>query len=77
MYGAIGTPTKHLTPAEPNKFVGEVHNRMPVLLTEKDFDPWLSGVADLELLKSAPEDMQRCRCQSGSIAIPRQPMIRH
>jgi putative SOS response-associated peptidase YedK len=24
---------------EPNKFVGEVHDRMPVLLAGKDFDP--------------------------------------
>lgn len=30
---------------------------MPVLLAEKDFEPWLSGVAGLELLKPAPEDM--------------------
>src|SRR5271154_3433951 len=28
---------------EPNKFVAEVHDRMPVLLTEKDHEPWLSG----------------------------------
>ena len=25
---------------EPNEFVAEVHDRMPVLLTEKDFEPW-------------------------------------
>jgi putative SOS response-associated peptidase YedK len=24
---------------EPNKFVAEVHDRMPVLLGEKDYDP--------------------------------------
>ena len=41
---------------EPNKFVAEVHDRMPVLLTEKQFDPWLSGEAGVELLKSAPND---------------------
>jgi putative SOS response-associated peptidase YedK len=41
---------------EPNKFVAEVHDRMPVLLTEEQFDPWLSGKAGVEYLKSAPND---------------------
>lgn len=30
---------------------------MPVLLAEKDFEPWLSGAAGLELLTPAPEDV--------------------
>lgn len=42
---------------EPNAFVGEVHDRMPVLLADKDFEPWLSGDAGVELLRPAPEDM--------------------
>ena len=42
---------------EPNKFVAEVHDRMPVLLAEKDYEPWLSGKAGLELLKAAPENV--------------------
>ena len=42
---------------KPNKFVAEVHDRMPVLLEEKDYEPWLSGNAGLELLKPAPENM--------------------
>jgi hypothetical protein len=29
---------------------------MPVLLADKDFEPWLSGKAGLELLKPAPND---------------------
>jgi putative SOS response-associated peptidase YedK len=41
---------------EPNKFVAEVHDRMPVLLTEKQFDPWLSGEAGVESLKPAPNN---------------------
>ena len=36
---------------------GDVHDRMPGLLAEKDFEPWLSGSADLELLKPAPDDL--------------------
>jgi putative SOS response-associated peptidase YedK len=42
---------------EPNEFVAEVHDRMPVLLAEKDYEPWLSGKAGLELLKPAAEDV--------------------
>jgi putative SOS response-associated peptidase YedK len=34
---------------EPNKFVAEVHDRMPVLLAEEGFEPWLSGNAGVEL----------------------------
>jgi putative SOS response-associated peptidase YedK len=42
---------------EPNKFVAEVHDRMPVLLAEKDYEPWLSGKGGLELLKPAAENV--------------------
>jgi putative SOS response-associated peptidase YedK len=42
---------------EPNKFVAEVHDRMPVLLAKNDYEPWLSGKAGLELLKPAAENM--------------------
>jgi len=42
---------------EPNEFVADVHDRMPVLLAEEDFEPWLSGSAGLELLKPAPDDL--------------------
>ena len=40
-----GKPLKSCTMiiTEPNKFVAEVHDRMPVLLAEKDYEPWLSG----------------------------------
>jgi putative SOS response-associated peptidase YedK len=34
-----------------NDFVGEVHDRMPVLLQPNEFEPWLSGEAGRELLK--------------------------
>jgi putative SOS response-associated peptidase YedK len=42
---------------EPNKFVAEVHDRMPVLLAQRDFEPWLSGDGGLELLRPAPDEM--------------------
>ena len=42
---------------EPNDFVAAVHDRMPVLLTEQQFEPWLTGEAGLEYLKPAPNDL--------------------
>jgi putative SOS response-associated peptidase YedK len=42
---------------EPNEFVAEVHDRMPVLLTQEQFVPWLNGDADVEFLKPAPNDL--------------------
>ena len=41
---------------EPNEFVSEVHDRVPALLSEQQFDPWLSGEAGTEILKPAPDD---------------------
>jgi putative SOS response-associated peptidase YedK len=41
---------------EPNEFVAEVHDRMPVLLTPEQFAPWLSGEVGTEVLKPAPND---------------------
>jgi putative SOS response-associated peptidase YedK len=53
-----GKPLKSCTMiiTEPNKFVAEVHDRMPVLLAEKDYEPWLTGKAGLELHKPAAEN---------------------
>jgi len=28
---------------EPNKFAGEIHDRMPVILEAKDFEQWERG----------------------------------
>ena len=42
---------------EPNKFVAEVHDRMPVLLRPDQFDAWLDGSAGKEILVPAAEDM--------------------
>jgi putative SOS response-associated peptidase YedK len=42
---------------EPNGFVSEVHDRMPVLLTQNQFEPWLTGQAGLEMLTPAPDDL--------------------
>ena len=42
---------------EPNTIVADIHDRMPALLSEKDFEPWLGGEASVELLTPAPDDM--------------------
>jgi putative SOS response-associated peptidase YedK len=42
--------------AEPNQFAAEIHDRMPVFLTEQQFAPWLSGEAGAEYLKPVPND---------------------
>jgi putative SOS response-associated peptidase YedK len=41
---------------KPNDFAAEVHDRMPVLLTEAQFAPWLSGEAGVGMLKPTPND---------------------
>ena len=40
-----------------NKFVCDVHDRMPVLLLPDQFTPWLSGTAGVEILKPAANDV--------------------
>jgi putative SOS response-associated peptidase YedK len=41
---------------DPNDFVAEVHNRMPVLLTPEQFGPWLNRETGADYLKPAPND---------------------
>src|SRR5215831_13087019 len=39
-----------------NEFVSKIHDRMPVLLRQKDFDAWLTGHAGVERLRPAAND---------------------
>jgi putative SOS response-associated peptidase YedK len=41
---------------DPNDFAAEIHDRMPVFLTEHQFAPWLSAEAGADYLKPAPND---------------------
>jgi putative SOS response-associated peptidase YedK len=41
---------------EPSDFAADIHDRMPVFLTEQQFGRWLSGEAGAEYLKPAPND---------------------
>jgi putative SOS response-associated peptidase YedK len=54
-----GEPLKSCTMiiSDANVFVGEVHDRMPVLLEPGDFVAWLSGDAGVEILKPAANDV--------------------
>jgi SOS response associated peptidase (SRAP) len=40
---------------EPNDFVAEVHDRMPVLLKPEQFEHWLNGDMGVGELKPAPK----------------------
>lgn len=42
---------------EPNDFVAQYHDRMPVLLTRETLGDWLSGAKGLELLKPDEADL--------------------
>ena len=54
-----GKPLKSCTMiiTEPNKVAAKVHDRMPVLLSPDQFEPWLSGKTGTEMLKPAPDKM--------------------
>ena len=45
---------------EANEFVGELHDRMPVILEPEQFQGWLTGEAGLDLLKPAANDVLQC-----------------
>jgi putative SOS response-associated peptidase YedK len=42
--------------APANEFVADIHDRMPVLLKDEQFEPWLNGEAGTEILKPASND---------------------
>jgi putative SOS response-associated peptidase YedK len=39
---------------QPNDFAAQIHDRMPVFLSEQQFTPWLSREAGAEYLKPVP-----------------------
>jgi putative SOS response-associated peptidase YedK len=42
---------------DANEVVGELHDRMPVILEQDQFEPWLSGAAGVEILTPAANDV--------------------
>ena len=57
-HGATDTPLLSCTIiiTNANALAAKVHDRMPVLLQPQDFDRWLSGEANADLLKPAADD---------------------
>lgn len=45
---------------EANQFVGELHDRMPVILEPGQFEAWLTGEAGPDILKAAAHDVFQC-----------------
>ena len=45
---------------DANEFVGELHERMPVILEPEQFEAWLTGTAGLDILKPAANDVLQC-----------------
>ena len=41
---------------QPNDFAAQIHDRMPLFLSEQQFTPWLSREAGAEYLKPVPND---------------------
>jgi len=56
-----------------NDFVSPLHDRMPVLLQESNFDSWLDGSAGLELLKPAANDYLQAQPVSTRVNSSRAP----
>jgi putative SOS response-associated peptidase YedK len=52
-----GEPLKSCTMivTNANELASKIHDRMPVLLSPDEFEPWLSGIAGTEILNPAPE----------------------
>jgi putative SOS response-associated peptidase YedK len=45
--------------AAANDFTRRIHDRMPVLLSHRDYETWLTGKSGVELLRPAPNDLLR------------------
>jgi putative SOS response-associated peptidase YedK len=58
---------------EPNDFVREVHDRMPVLLEPDQFTAWLDGSAGKEVLKPARDGLLQRRPVSKRVNSSRTP----
>jgi putative SOS response-associated peptidase YedK len=46
---------------EPNEFVSQYHDRMPVLLEPDQFTSWLAGNLGAEVLRPASNDLLKAR----------------
>jgi putative SOS response-associated peptidase YedK len=56
---------------EPNEFVREIHNRMPVILREEHHESWLSGEAGKEVLVPYPAERMKAWPISSRVNSPK------
>jgi putative SOS response-associated peptidase YedK len=54
------TLTVTIIVTKANEMLGEIHDRMPVILDPDDVKPWLNGALGSELLEPALEDKLIC-----------------
>jgi SOS response associated peptidase (SRAP) len=55
---------------DANDFVGQVHDRMPVLLEPRQSDGWLTAQAGVEVLKPAPNDFLQRLSEKAALMFP-------
>jgi putative SOS response-associated peptidase YedK len=55
---------------EPNELVGQIHNRMPVILSPETHEQWLSGASGKEILRPFPGQEMAARRISQRINKP-------
>jgi len=55
---------------EPNELVGQIHNRMPVILPLETHEQWLSGEGGKEILRPFPAEEMAARRISKRINKP-------
>ena len=55
----MGSERGGTAPSIFNQLTRAIHDRMPALLDEADFEAWLGGTGGIELLRSAAEDHLR------------------
>lgn len=55
----IGKPIRSCTiiVTNANKFTGDIHDRMPVILAPDQFQRWLTCASGTEVLRPAPEEL--------------------
>ena len=55
-YGEPGVETYTILTTEPNDILSDIHDRMPVIVREDDYDEWLENGSP-ELLRPIPSEM--------------------
>jgi putative SOS response-associated peptidase YedK len=54
--GSDGVETYTIVTTESNPLLADIHDRMPVIVAPEDYDRWLAGTDDTDLLQPFPDD---------------------